>query len=93
MNRPPLQQSAATNPALRGPARSSQWPNKAADEPSRTKNKVYVQPSIETGQSQFVDVMSCRKPASEHVAGWWMPTARASGSQKTLKPYAMPMER
>src|SRR3954466_8744999 len=54
ITRPPHQQSAATKPALRGPARSSHPPQVAAEMPSRTKNSVYVHPSIETFQSQLV---------------------------------------
>ncbi len=37
---PPAQQKAATTPALRGPARSSQPPQMAAAEPSTTKNRL-----------------------------------------------------
>ena len=69
--KPPLQQHAATTPALRGPSRSSQGPNTAADDPSITKNSVYIQPRVLTRQSPG--------------AGAVMPMARLSGSQKTLK--------
>jgi len=37
---PPHQQQAATTAAFRGPARSSQVPNRAALEPRKTKNSV-----------------------------------------------------
>ena len=40
MTIPPHQQTADTTPALRGPARSSQPPHSAADEPRKTKNSV-----------------------------------------------------
>src|SRR5262245_27848045 len=79
MKNPPPQQSAATTPALRGPSRSTHAPNSAADEPSITKNSVYIQPSVLIFQSSGADVV--------------MPTARLSGSQKTLKPSAIPLER
>jgi hypothetical protein len=69
---PPLQQHAATKPAFRGPSRSTQAPNSAADDPSTTKNSVYIHPSVLTFQS----------PA----AGLETPIARPSGSQNTLNP-------
>ena len=37
---------AATTPALRGPTRSSQPPHSAAEQPRKTKNSVYIQPSV-----------------------------------------------
>ena len=52
--RPPHQQSAATTPALRGPTRSSQPPQMAAEVPSSTKNSVYIQPRSNWVQSQLV---------------------------------------
>src|SRR5271169_2301986 len=52
ITRPPHQHIAATAPALRGPTRSSQPPQRAAEEPRNTKNSVYIQPSIEIFQSQ-----------------------------------------
>src|SRR5262245_15829347 len=79
MKNPPPQQSAATTPALRGPSCSTHAPKSAADEPSITKNSVYIQPSVLIFQSSGADAV--------------IPTARLSGSQKTLKPYAIPMER
>ena len=39
---PAAQQHAATKPALRGPSRSTHAPNSAADDPSITKNSVYI---------------------------------------------------
>ncbi len=77
--KPPLQQQAATTPALRGPSRSSHGPNTAAEEPSITKNSVYIHPSVLTFQSSGAEAV--------------MPMARLSGSQNTLNPYAMPIER
>src|SRR6476660_9930263 len=76
---PPLQQHAETTPALRGPSRSTHAPKSAAEEPSITKNSVNIQPSVLIFQSSGAD--------------WVMPIALLSGSQKTLKPYAMPMHR
>src|SRR5438445_7507553 len=90
--RPPHQHSADTKPALRGPARSSQPPQIAAETPSTTKNKVYIQPMLATFQSQVVVNSSCQSE-SVHAFGAVRPIARDSGSQKTLKPYAMPMHR
>src|SRR3546814_9392488 len=57
--RPPHQQSAATTPALRGPTRSSQPPQMAAEVPSSTKNSVYIQPRSNWVQSQLVVKSAC----------------------------------
>src|SRR6516162_314074 len=86
---PPHQHSAATTPALRGPARSSQPPQTAADDPSTTKNSVYIQPRLDTRQSQAVVKSSWMSEISGHATLLSTPTARESGSQNTLKPYAM----
>src|SRR5947209_2034566 len=79
MKNPPLQQHAATTPALRGPSRSTHGPKSAAEEPSSTKNSVYIQPSVLIFQSSGAECV--------------MPIARLSGTQNTLKPYAIPIER
>ena len=50
-----------------------------AEDPSITKNRVNIQPSVLIFQSSG--------------AGLVTPIARLSGSQNTLKPYAMPMLR
>ena len=84
--RPPAQQHAATTPALRGPTRSSQPPHRAADTPSTTKNSVYIQPMLAMRQSQVVVKSSCTSVISGHVFAAVTPSARDSGSQKTLKP-------
>ena len=84
--RPPAQQHAATTPALRGPTRSSQPPQIAADTPSTTKNSVYIQPMLAMRQSQVVVKSSCTSVMSGHVLAAVTPSARDSGSQKTLKP-------
>src|SRR5690349_5462864 len=92
--RPPHQQHAATNPALRGPARSSQPPHTAAAAPRKTKYSVYIQPSSLIFQSQLVETMRARKDMSGAQAIVDEPfTARDSGSQNTLKPYAIPIHR
>src|SRR5262245_26970652 len=83
--RPPHQHSAATQPALRGPSRSNQCPNNAADEPKKTKNSVYVQPSMETDQSQSVARTRGKNARSPQLIGASMPIARDKGSQNTLK--------
>src|SRR5215468_4799364 len=90
---PPHQHSAATTPALRGPARSSHPPQIAADEPSTTKNSVYIQPRLEMRQSQVVVKSSPKSVMSGQATLLSRPMARESGSQNTLKPYAMPMHR
>src|SRR5579862_517950 len=94
MSRPPHQQMAATMPALRGPACSSHPPQRAAAEPRNTKNIVYIHPSIEIFQSHVVAMISAKNDMSAGQATDLVrPTARDSGSQNTLKPYAIPMHR
>lgn len=84
---PPHQQTADTTPALRGPARSSQPPQVAAEMPSSTKNRVYIQPSVEIFQSQVVVNSSWKKPTSgPHLMASLMPSALDSGNQNTEKP-------
>src|SRR5580698_5370325 len=91
--RPPAQQHAATTPALRGPTRSSQPPQSAADTPSTTKNSVNIQPMLAMRQSQVVVNSSCASDMSGQALDAVIPSARDSGSQNTLQPYAMPMQR
>ena len=84
---PPHQHSALTTPALRGPARSSQPPHKAAEQPRKTKNSVYIQPSVEIFQSQSLTNSSVKNPVpSGQASGCFTPRARDSGSQNTEKP-------
>src|SRR5574343_956405 len=86
MTRPPHQHSAETTPALRGPTRSSQPPQMAAEEPRNTKKRVYIQPSVEIFQSQFEAKSSVNRLMSAgHASGCVMPMARESGSQNTEK--------
>jgi hypothetical protein len=66
--------------------RSSQPPQIAADEPSITKNSVYIQPRLDIRQSQVVLKSSVTKLMFWHVTGCVTPKARDSGSQNTLKP-------
>src|ERR1700733_1974928 len=91
--RPPAQQHAATAPALRGPTRSSQPPQIAAETPSRTKKSVNIQPMLAMRQSQVVVKISCKNVMSGHALGCVIPSARDNGSQNTEKPYAMPMHK
>ena len=59
----------------------------AAEEPRKTKKSVYVQPSMEIGQSQVEEKILAKKPISAgQAAGAVMPMAFESGSQKTEKP-------
>jgi hypothetical protein len=84
---PPPQQSAAITPTLRGPTRSSQPPQMAAERPRKTKNSVYIQPSVEIGQSQLVVNSCATKPTSgPHLMDSLMPSALDKGSQNTEKP-------
>src|SRR5687767_15520089 len=84
---PPHQQIALTTPALRGPARSSQPPQIAAEQPRNTKNSVYIQLSVDTFQSQPVANISVQKPVPAGQATLAvMPCAVDSGSQNTEKP-------
>src|SRR4051812_49435793 len=91
---PPHQHSAATTPALRGPTCSSHPPQRAAAQPRKTKNSVYIQPRVEIFQSQLVVKSSATKLMSAGQAiGFETPSALLNGSQNTEKPYAMPMHR
>src|SRR5689334_23550869 len=76
---PPAQHTPATNPALRGPSRSAHFPNMAAEDPRKTIASVNVHVSVLIFQSSGADLV--------------MPIARLSGSQNTLNPYAIPIER
>src|SRR5882762_3471933 len=87
MTSPPHQQTAATTPALRGPARSSHPPQMAAAEPRNTKKSVYVHPSMYNFQSHDVENMRARKVISfGHSMDSVMPMALDSGNQNTEKP-------
>src|SRR5215813_1099296 len=87
ISNPPHQQIAATTPALRGPARSSQPPQIAAAEPRKTKNSVYIQPRIGLSQSHVVVKSICTQLMSlGHSMDLVMPSALVSGSQNTEKP-------
>ena len=85
---PPHQHTAETTPALRGPARSSQPPQMAAEQPRKTKNRVYIQPSVATRQSQPEANSSAKKLMSlAHAAP--VPAVvndLDNGSQNTEKP-------
>src|SRR5512138_1626208 len=86
ITRPTHQHSADATPALRGPARSSQPPNSAADRPRNTKNSVYITVTSVTLQSQLVVVSASSNDMSLHTVDLVIPIARDSGSQNTLKP-------
>ena len=78
---------AEITPALRGPERSSQPPQTAADTPKKTMNRVNAQFRSETSQSQLVVNRAFIMPEPAGQAnGLAPPTARDSGNQKTLKP-------
>ena len=61
MKNPLDQQMAATTPVLRGPTRSTQAPNTAADDPRKTKKRVYIQPRVLIFQSQSPAISSSKK--------------------------------
>ena len=77
--KPPPQQQAAATPALRGPTRSIQRPNTAADDPRKKMAMEKVRLTVLTFQSSG--------------AGCVMPMVWLSGFQKTLRPYAIPIDR
>src|SRR5712671_303978 len=83
---PPHQHRAATTPALRGPACSTQPPQRAAEEPRNTKNKVYIQPRLEMRQSQLVVNSSVTRRMSGQARDCLIPSAFDNGSQNTEKP-------
>src|ERR1041384_8055147 len=92
--RPPDQQSAETKVALRGPARSSHPPHTAEAAPRNTKNSAYTMLSSLIFQSQVVVKSAAKNDWSGgHATERWPLIARVSGSQNTLKPYAMPMHK
>ena len=84
--RPPHHNTVAATPALRGPERSTQPPNTAAEMPRKTKNKVYIQPRLATRQSQVVVNNSVASDISGQAFDAVTPMARDNGSQNTLKP-------
>ncbi len=86
MKKPPAQHNAATKPALRGPARSSQPPNTAADRPSITMPMVKMINRLVTCQSQLVVKRSPITDGLGQATDLSMPIARDSGSQNTLSP-------
>src|SRR3954470_5457133 len=91
---PPHQHRAETTPVLRGPTRSTQPPQTAAAAPRKKMNRVNTQFRSATSQSQLVVNRAFRRPEPAGQAGGFAPPmARDSGSQNTLKPYAMPMHR
>jgi hypothetical protein len=71
---------------LRGPTRSSQPPQIAADTPSSTKKSVYIQPRLATFQSQVVVKSSCQSVISGQAFDAVRPIERDSGNQNTEKP-------
>ncbi len=72
---------------MRGPARSSQPPQIAAEQPSSTKNSVYIHCNSLIFQSQVVATMRANRPISAgHAIDSVMPSALDNGSQNTLKP-------
>src|SRR6218665_1573770 len=84
-NMPPHQHRADTTPTLRGPTRSSHPPQSEADDPSKTKNRMYIQPRVETFHSQVV-VKSCAKRSClSHASEFLIPSALDNGSQNTEK--------
>src|SRR5581483_2699681 len=91
---PPHQQAAATSPVLRGPERSAQPPQSAAEEPRKMKNRMGITCRSATCQSQ---VLVNRRPISPtsaaHLTGAVIPSALVRGKVNTEKPYAIPMHR
>ena len=65
--------------ALRGPTRSTQRPNVAAERPRKTMATLKTQPMVLSFQSFSAD--------------WLPPMSRDSGRLNTLNAYACPMER
>ena len=84
--KPPDQQSAATTPALRGPERSTQPPNSAAETPSNTMPMVKMMTRLVICQSQLVVNKSPTRVGFWQAPALSVPMARDSGSQKTLSP-------
>src|ERR1700689_5349554 len=83
---PPPQHNAAMNPALRGPARSSQPPHSAAEMPSTAMNNSNVCVTSGTLQLQVVVVSMADRPSALHAASSVPLSSLLIGSQKTEKP-------
>ncbi len=78
-------------PAFRGPARSSHPPQIAAEIPSMAMKVSKMWVTLGTVQLQLWDVSSVKNPWPAQLGA---PGSSAlMGSQNTLKPYAMPMQR
>jgi len=83
---PPPQHSAAMKPALRGPARSSQLPQSAADTPRKKMNSVKVRLTDGTVQLQVVVNSSLIRLCDAHAAASVPASSLVIGSQNTEKP-------
>ena len=90
---PPHQQIADTTPALRGPdALEPAAPQRRGR--SEEDEEQRVDPAeVATRQSQVVVTSARASVRSAQTTGCVTPSARDSGSQNTLKPYAIPMQR
>lgn len=85
-NRPPPQQQAAIAPDLRGPARSSQPPNTAAEMPRTAMNNSNVTVSELTRQLHVVVNSSCHNDTRAQESGTGPASAFDSGNQNTENP-------
>ena len=83
---PPPQHNAAISPARRGPARSSQPPQIAAEMPSNAMNVSKMWVSAGTVQLHVVVNNSSKKLCAAHAVASAFGTSRDIGSQNTENP-------
>ena len=85
--RPPHQQIAATTPALRGPARSSQPPQIAAATPSNDEEqRIHPAHARDFPVACRREQLAARSTYPDMRSAAVKPIARDSGSQNTQKP-------
>src|ERR1700722_5627466 len=83
---PPPQHNAAMNPALRGPACSSQRPHSAAEMPSTAMNNSKVCVTSGTVQLQVVETSMADRLSALHAASSVPLSSLLIGSQNTENP-------
>ncbi len=84
--RPPPQHSAAMNPALRGPACSSQPPHSAAEMPRNAMKNSNVCVTSGTFQLQVVENIIVKTPCALQLGSPGPASSLLIGSQNTEKP-------
>ena len=89
--KPPQNNTAAANIALRGPTLSTQRPNTAADNPRNTIARLKIQPRFEIDQSPGVVEIAFAVAGGHDCAA--VHSSWAIGLLKTLNAYTCPMHK